>query len=232
MPNCTELQLQSHAVILSLSHKFLFIHVYKVAGTSIVRALGGADVRREVRLLAPENQGPFLAGLGIDPRVAALQDHTFARDLRPLIDPTLFRRLFKFGFVRNPWDLQLSLYRFNVEKPHVRNADLDFSTFERYIMCTPKDTLPHGVQKRFLFDTDGAQIVDFIGRYENLTADFAEVCRRIGIEPIELPHHNATSHGPWASYYTREMFEHERKRMAVDVETFGYPDDPAFYGIT
>ncbi len=218
-------------MILSLSHKFLFIHVYKVAGTSIVRALGGADVRHLVRILAPENQGPFLASQGIDPRFMTMHDHSFAKDVQGVIDPALFKRLFKFGFVRNPWDLQLSLYRFNVEKPHVRNADLDFSSFENYILCTPDAPLPHGVQKRFLFDTDGTQVVDFVGRYENLKADFSEVCQRIGIESISLGHANATKHGPWASYYTREMFEHERKRCAVDIATFGYSDDPAAYGI-
>lgn len=42
----------------------------------------------------------------------------------------------------------------------------------------------------FICDSSGKQIVDFVGKYENLQEDFNYVCNQIGISPIKLPHIN------------------------------------------
>jgi hypothetical protein len=45
-------------------------------------------------------------------------------------------------------------------------------------------------QYDFLFDEQGRLLVDFVGRYESLQADFDTVCARLGIPPTPLPHEN------------------------------------------
>ncbi len=218
-------------MILSLSHKFLFIHVYKVTGTSIVHALGGSDVRQAVRTLPPEKKSLYLRSNGLDPSVLNMSDHAFAKEVRNVMDPSVFNQLYKFGFVRNPWDMQLLLYKYNLACPQHRNAVGDFSSFERFIMSASDDAFPSGQQKRFLFDDDGKQLVDFIGRYESLEDDFRSVCTSIGVGDIVLEHRNATTHAPWATYYTRETFEKVRRGAVADIAAFGYDADPAAYAI-
>ena len=45
---------------------------------------------------------------------------------------------------------------------------------------------------------------DFIGRFENLNEDFAEVCRRTRLPEIKLESHNTTKHKHYTEYYTEE----------------------------
>lgn len=218
-------------MILALSEKFLFIHVYKVAGTSITHALGELDFRRALRRLLPKTLDLYLRSHGVNPRATWLNDHAFAKDVRAMMRPQLFQSLYKVGFVRNPWDLQLSLYKYNIKYPEHRNSKRDFDSFESFIMSAPIDEFPTGQQKRFLFDDDGNQLVDFIGRYENLETDFGRVCGAIGKEGVKLEHRNSTQHEHWKAYYSRRMFDRVRRYAQPDIETFGYADEPAAYAI-
>jgi len=74
---------------------------------------------------------------------------------------------------------------------------------------------------RWLTDGDGKPIVDFVGRYENLEADFQDVCRRIGIREA-IPRKNTTRHEPYREYYndhTRAIIE---RVYRDDLERFDY----------
>ncbi len=218
-------------MILSLTEKFLFIHVYKVAGTSIVQALGKTDFRHTLRKLLPKTTSLYLRCLGINPRALWMHDHALAKDVRAMMRMSVFESLFKVGFVRNPWDLQVSLYNYNLRNPKARHAGRDLTSFESFIKSAPENEFPLGQQKRFLFDDTGAQLVDFIGRYETLNDDFRKVCSAIGLEDAELKHWNATEHAPWQTYYTPELFEIVRLYAQADIAAFGYADDPAAYAI-
>src|SRR5437868_2786101 len=70
-------------MLLSLRHKFIFIHIYKAAGTSVTHAL------------RPFTREPFLRRRTV-PR---LPDHITAAELRETIG-VLFDDCFKFTFVR------------------------------------------------------------------------------------------------------------------------------------
>lgn len=47
-------------------------------------------------------------------------------------------------------------------------------------------------QTQMLYGDDGNLLVDFVGKFENLQADFDEVCTRLGIESSALPHVNSS----------------------------------------
>ncbi|MGE3333104.1 MAG: sulfotransferase family 2 domain-containing protein [Rhodospirillaceae bacterium] len=218
-------------MILSLAHNFLFIHVYKVAGTSIVHALGKTDIRKSLGKEHPRTMSLYLRCSGVNPRLVWMHDHALAKNVRPMMRRQTFDSLYKVGFVRNPWDLQLSLYKYNLKFPELQVAKQDFSSFESFVMSAPDDEFPMGQQKRFLFDDEDNQLVDFIGRYENLEQDFRTVCSEIGMDDVTLEHRNATEHAHWSTYYTREMFDKVRRHAKADIEAFGYPDDPTAYAI-
>ncbi|WP_225852858.1 hypothetical protein, partial [Haemophilus parainfluenzae] len=64
------------------------------------------------------------------------------------------------------------------------------------------------LQKEFVTDTAGNVIVDYIGKFEQLETDFADVCTKIGLE-VTLPQYNKTrSRKSYTDYYcdrTRQL---------------------------
>src|SRR6185503_16105565 len=139
----------------------IFVHVQKTGGSSIEAALRRYDTN------IPEK--PFNA-----------RRHLGARDIRQLVPADAWSASLKFAFVRNPWDRLVSWYYMCVQAP-MPNA------FGRYVKEHAKSfddfvMRPHGMMERttvpqmdYIADTDGRVIVDFVGRYETLQADFAEV---------------------------------------------------------
>ena len=71
-------------------------------------------------------------------------------------------------------------------------------------------------------DEEGAVIVDFIGRFENLNEDTGTVFRNLGISGASLPHNNSSHHRDYRSYYTEETRDLVAERYARDIEFFGY----------
>ena len=105
-----------------------------------------------------------------------------------------FQQLFKFAFVRNPWDLQVSSYHhLRRERPHLLAEHSEFGDFLRWKLNPGRPYQFHidtslECQSDYVTDLRGELIVDYIGRYETLHEDFAEICQRIGIGPVTLPH--------------------------------------------
>lgn len=64
-------------------------------------------------------------------------------------------------------------------------------------------------------------IVDFIGRYENLEADFATVAARLGIAG-NLAWVNASRHAGYRDYYDDVTRVIVAKRFARDIAAFDY----------
>lgn len=198
-------------MLLSLRHQFLFIHIYKAAGTSVTHALrpfAGETLPRRL-----------LARAGLLRGVPRFPDHVTARELQAAI-PDVFAKSFKFTFVRNPWDWQVSLYHYmQQERRHPQHALVAGMTFDNYIRWRVIED--KHLQKEFVTDAAGDAIVDFIGRFESLEEDFAAVCRKIGIA-ARLPHRNPSKHDDYRSYYNDATRALVAEHFREDVEMFGY----------
>ncbi len=220
-------------MVISYMRRFLFVHVYKAAGMSVEKALKPFDVRSGLAGYAPDDQRRMLESLGFNPAILDMQRHTSAAEIRDALGNELFGKLFKFAFVRNPWDLQLSLYHFALKHPEFSGdgAALRAKDFEDFILNRKTTRHPLGQQKRFVLDRDGAPLMDFVGRFETLAADFGQICARINARGLTLEHINRTEHKPWQQSYTLRMFDAVRETHAPDIEYFGYSEDPAAYGI-
>src|SRR5690606_20911543 len=75
--------------------------------------------------------------LGITPKVFVhdYPGHITANDFRSQIPKSIFEEYFKFAFVRNPWDWQVSLYEYARQSPthHEHVLTNSFKNFDDYI---------------------------------------------------------------------------------------------------
>ena len=217
-------------MLLSLKYNFLFVHTAKTGGTSVRAALRywkWADSSRIPLFVCSRLSSLYGHNLGIKfPR------HAKAIAAREMLPRELYDRLFKFVFVRNPWDLQVSSYHhLRRERPHLV-GERDFESFLRWKLDPDRAYQFHvdtsiERQSDYVIDLDGNVIVDFIGRYETLHDDFAEVCRQIGIRCPELPHKRAAKdrNRDYRRYYSDSLAAQVADHFRRDIELFGYRFD-------
>ncbi len=179
--------------------RYIFIHVPKTGGQSITAAL--ADGNKE-----------------------KLKHHSLSMVER--------RGRFAFGFVRNPWARMVSLYRFHCQKPPLISGNYSRDDtiqmgFKAWLMTDlfymkedPDHDMPPLQLRPQLWWLEGA---DFIGRFENIEADFARAVELAGaVGALPLGHINATEGGDWRDEYDAESRAFVAKHFAPDIERFGY----------
>jgi Sulfotransferase family len=215
-------------MLISDSHRFLFFHVSKTAGMSMRQVLEPFStepqqfkIRRPPRTVNGKPNRLYDAW-------EALLLHARARDARDELPSEVFDSFFKFGFVRNPWDWQVSWYHFLLREETWPKHEIvkSLAGFEEFIewVVSSSNPYPKGqpkTQSEILSDPSGELLVDFVGRYETLERDFREVCARLDI-PCLLPHLNATSHGNYATYYNERTKQLVASHFHVDIELFHY----------
>jgi hypothetical protein len=205
-------------MIISYQKGFIFIHVFKVAGSSIETALDPYAYKitlweRILRKAARQLNLPLYY------KWHHFTRHVDAREVKAKLPPAVYDSFFKFAFVRNPWDWLVSGYHYILQNPSHYQHDLvkSFSGFPEFV----ESQLFDRTQKYLLTDAEGHLIVDFVGRYENLQADFQQACQIIGITAV-LPHTNPSSHRPYRDYYDIETRQRVAEIYGEDIEFFGY----------
>ena len=208
------------------SRKLIFVHVYKTGGTSVTEALRSCLSPAEQRWhsigqrLYRHSRVPIPCWKFQD-----LPRHVSARELQDMMPQWMFKACFKFAFVRNPWSLQLSLYRHMLRSPahHQHDAVAALRGFDAYVeWLATLPNGPHRVQTGFLRDAKNVRLMNFVGRFEQLNDDFSKVAKQLGIPP-DLPHLNMSNDDPdYRKYYSA----HSRDVIATlhrpDIEAFGY----------
>ena len=196
-------------MIVSHSHKFVFVKTPKTAGTSIVSA-----IRRFT---------------DISLRNYDMGDHEKYYDI--IQKNSKFENYFSFSFVRNPWDLRLSRYFYlkNIEVPMKKQKG---EVYDETILQTDnfKDWCKIGSwfpadnegQYSFMCNKNEEFSVDFVGRYENLTDDFNQICDTLNLKINILPSENTTKHKHYTEYYDEETKQIVAEKYAKDIEYFGY----------
>jgi len=82
-----------------------------------------------------------------------------------------------------------------------------------------------GISKQFTYivDEKGEDVVDYVGRFENLEDDFFSVVKRLGLPgEIKLPHLLKSKHGKYREYYNPETRTLVFNKFREDVERFNY----------
>ncbi|WP_289098621.1 sulfotransferase family 2 domain-containing protein [uncultured Pseudoalteromonas sp.] len=189
------------------NQRAIFIHVPKVAGTSINKALYGRTL-----------------------------GHYTALEIKTKF-PTLYKDSFVFSFVRNPWSRVVSAYKFakkgRTESMGVRNPKQyqipEFETFERFVkewlVLQDVNKLDYIFQPQVLFLTDrnGDVITDYVEKLENLADGVVEIEKYLG-RKIKIGRANATSStDDYRNYYNnKELIGLVGNIYADDIKKFGY----------
>lgn len=186
----------------------LFIHVPKVAGTSIEQAIYDTD--------------RWLSG------------HCYALDYYKE-NREEFRRLFSFGFVRNPYDRLVSAFLYLKKGggsfddflfSQETLIDLDFKEFVFELQKNPKllSWIHFQPQHLFLCDEEKKILVKYVGKYESIQEDFFTICQKNNMKKI-LPNTNTNPHINYTFYYDKETAKIVSEIYDDDFKIFGYTKD-------
>jgi hypothetical protein len=222
--------------------KLIFIHVPKTGGTSVRAALDavvgeGAEWTTggiwPAILASPRRLELFRMFKGFFPMRSPLivaHQHLPACLLREFVGPQVWETYYKFALVRNPWDYVVSMYHYlrqalpdeqgflNRDHPDLAYLVRQCDTFEDFVRLMPMFELD---MTSYFADQHGNELMDDIGRYENLEADFARLCERVGIN-AQLPRLNTSSRGAYRDYYTAETKSLVARHFSRDIERFDY----------
>jgi sulfotransferase famil protein len=193
------------AMIVSKKSKFIFVHVPKTGGLSVRMVLCTSYV---------------------DDVEEIFRWHCRARDAAKFINN--WNSYFSFGFVRNPWEAQLSMYTYVVGMGSRHPEGQKFSmygSFGSYLDRHIQGMWEAGQlcnQADFLYSREDECLVSFIGRHENLDRDFNKVRNKLGRPLSELPRLNQSEHGPYRDYYDTNSKALVEKMFRKDIERFDY----------
>ncbi|ADH85786.1 sulfotransferase family 2 domain-containing protein [Desulfurivibrio alkaliphilus] len=147
--------------------------------------------------------------------------HPTATDIRQAF-PEAWNSYFKFCFVRNPYERAVSDYLYLTRRDA---ASPSFSDYLRQLSESKRDL--HGRDKydNWPMYTIGEQpVMDFIGRYENLSSDFSKAMEKVGLSGVKLTasEKRRNYQKPWREYYgpgDRELVE---ALYSKEIGYFGY----------
>ena len=205
-------------MIISRTHRYIFFAIPKTGTHSVRRALRehlGPEDLEQVGLFV-KKRFPF-------PEFANIQHgHISTRQIRPVLGEEEFARLFKFAFVRNPFDRFVSYCAFMTrDSGHFERAPkvvMEHLLFdeppEQHILFQPQHSL--------LVDEDGSLLTDMVGRVEQMQASYDAICERIGIPSRALEQVNSSKRGDYRQYYDDRLVEGVARRYARDLELFDY----------
>lgn len=218
-----------------VSHKYRFIYIQnrKVAGSSVKACLAQFCGDRDVVTAKDDRDARHIGGVwnpvvdmlyGRKPgRVLAdlrnrrkFYGHIPARLVRSRLPKQEWDTYLKFCIERNPWDKTLSYYHMKTSRRDrsasfdtwIRTAEL-VSDFERYT------------------DRHGNLLVDQVLRYENLTDDLGQLCKRLGIPfsgelDVEINSGFRTDRRCYRDVYTDAQRRIVEQVYAREIHQFGY----------
>ena len=153
--------------------------------------------------------------------------------------PDEWNGLFKFAFVRNPYDRIISAWKMfasgmeqTVWEHPQDEAGIDL---HRFLEIVTDESIPfdgarktthrkirhHGIPQTHPYNC--LQHADYIGRFENLAGDFQEVCKKIGIDKCELPHWNRTDRSnEYMQYFDNQSLSVVNEFFAEDFSKLEY----------
>jgi len=220
-------------MIVSTKKKFVFIHLYKTAGTSVTNIFLPYGRASERLLYGGSVFSRFLGKvvnrLGLNDSFSrtftGYHKHERACVVSEKMGEEKYQSYFSFGFVRNPYDFLVSLYLYiRQDKYHFAHDEVSSMTFAEFVNWEISNKPV--TQFEFMADQDGENlIVDFIGKFESLQEDLAQIQERLGLTVQQASHLNPSKKrklGSYRDYYDDESRARVAEYFKRDLEVFDY----------
>ena len=199
-------------MLLSDSHKFAFYHYPKTGGSSITAALA-PYLRYPIEVPSMDRHGwqgrHHIDGLQHEPI--------------KLVTITPPADYVKAVFVRNPFEIVVSAW--NIDQ-------IPFDKFVHEEIETRQHPSLRNTILESITDESGIVQTDFIGRHENMEADWKKFCWLVGLPKLKLPYRNIkelkwdrpknNDYRTHYSAYSRQVVE---QIFGNDLHYFGYSLD-------
>lgn len=205
-------------MIISHRLKYIFIHVPKTGGTSIQALLeNNEEFQRDVigHFFGAENkdfeENPLMS--------RDLKVHASAREIKANFDKNNidWYEYFKFGFIRNPWDLMVSQYFYFMQQlSQQKTSDENTWVIDHYKDKPVKEFIKyickHDIVDVFLDDLEQRKkpiTVDYFGKLETIEQDIEKIAGiidpSIQIKNMNIPKINASKRKEdYRNYYDEE----------------------------
>jgi hypothetical protein len=142
-------------------------------------------------------------------------------------DPHAWNEYFKFAFVRNPFDFEISDYFWRTK---LLNKPIDFKEFlSRKIDCNrsdPQKIVPFPTTNWPIFTINDKLAVDYVGRFEELEKEIKNIGARLGlsldINIVPRAKNNYRKRTNPEDFYDRESKEMVSLLHKKELDYFGY----------
>jgi len=217
---------QKRTMIVSHTHKFIFLRTEKTAGSSLSQALKdlgqegdfASDMSRPAwSKFSPVHHGSLKRKL---PDFFGLHVHAHAAQARRVLGKEVFDSYLKFAVERNPWDRQVSLYMHRCWKTG-REPNFDQDIRSLFYRSTEHVRL----QNWPVYAIGDTVVADMILRYETFDQDLEDLWRALGIEPLELPRKRSEyreDRPHYSTYYTEASRDLVGSWYAREIGALGY----------
>lgn len=223
-------------MIISHTHRYIFIKSLKTAGTSVEAALskhcGNDDMVTPLGdyWFNRDERGEWIHSAM---NAEGFFQHDSAAEVNRKVSPKVWNEYFKFSITRNPWDRVVSDFSWQARNtPEMRpvrrwyhRLGAPFDEFQQTTRLFRRYVAGDWTTNDRFYLMNGALCVDFVIRYERLSEDLAEVCRRVGLPALGLPHlKSGLRQGghPYAEYYDEPSKAVVAERHHNDTRLFGY----------
>ncbi len=195
---------------ISQKHKFIYLSHGKTASTSIRNVL---NCYCEEPLLEKR--------IGFHPDLKEMEH--YCRQAKINSDD-----LYKFSFVRNPWDRVLSSYFYYKKLQSSTKAGREKTflattkSFDWWVRNVTTLNAAENNQYSRMINEKGDLSMDFIGKTENLEKDLNFVFRKLCLKGASIPKLNSTTHKHYSYYYDNFTSDIVYKICKKDIESFNY----------
>jgi hypothetical protein len=127
----------------------------------------------------------------------------------------------KASCVRNPWDRVVSMFATGWwHRDNLIGVETDFATFIRNLQPHPHERYDTIHCNEILNEK-----LDIILRFEDLERGFKDLCSRISVHPMTLPHTQKRDRKHYSQYYTDETINIVANIFSTDISLYGYEFD-------
>lgn len=145
-------------------------------------------------------------------------DHRLPSHYIDELGQDVWNNYFKFGFVRNPFDRLVSMFLYR-QKLWKKIGKTDFRHYVLHEMGPPQDYTPQVEWVR-----PNNQLIDFIGKVENLDVDMRSLVRKLNVPIQVFPKVNVNTNRKkhYSLYYDDDVLEYVENIFKEDLIEFDY----------